>query len=47
METPPPNSQARNISNVHTNNTRTEVSVSSNADHEEKLHKATENYQKI
>lgn len=41
METPPPNTQPRNMSNIHAT-TRTENSINSSADYDEKYHKSIE-----
>lgn len=46
METPPPNSQARNTSNVH-QTMRTEGSMASNIEYEDKVHKSNDMYQKV
>ena len=41
METPPPNTQPRNMSNIHAT-TKTETSINSSADYDEKYHKSIE-----
>ncbi len=46
METPPPNTQPRNMSNIHAT-TRTETSINSSIDYEDKYHKSIDRGSKM
>jgi len=45
METPPPNTQARNMSNLHV--TKTDTSITSSADYYDKYHKSLDRSSKV